>query len=162
MRCLVCGQDFQRGDCPRCGFPMVESPDIDALMHSINEQIDAYRQDFLDKTRLELAVYRWRDEEGSLVSDGEERISFGACSALRGKTVWLPRQFARTPDAEELTLSVHAVGPCQSWEQHLSLRNLNEPGLQQVGLAMDDALNYHLLLRSGEAESASEPVPLLA
>ena len=47
MRCLVCRQEFEGYACPRCGFPVVESPDADTLLENIGEQVEAYREEFL-------------------------------------------------------------------------------------------------------------------
>ena len=156
MKCLVCHKEFVGGVCPRCGYPVIEAPDVDALLETLRPQIENYRHTFLDSIRIELEIYRWKEDGDVVVLDHKELLSFGSYPSLEGKVSWLSQQFARNPDAQTLELRLHiSVGDNTIRPVSIPIRNLMEASLQQIGIEATDDLRFRLKLRN-EAGSISE------
>lgn len=162
MKCLVCHKEFEGNLCPRCGFPVVESTDVDALLESMGAQIEEYRRDFENGIKLELVIYRWKEAEGSVVLDRKEDLPLGSYQALRGKETWLPHQFARIPDLDALELTVAVNSGETRQEVPVRVPNLKEPALQSAGIEVDGEMNFRLKLRNDRGgQSASAWTPIL-
>lgn len=158
MKCDVCGKEFTGAFCPRCDFPVVESTNVDALL----DEIQKYRQEFYNSIYAEIYFYYWKEEDGSVVLDRRERKTFGRFPELCGKVTWLPQQLARIPEAKNLDLSVCITSRVKTNECTVSVPNLLDSSLQQIGIEVKEDLCFRLKLRNDlGGETASEWTDLL-
>ena len=148
MKCLVCDKDFSGSACPRCGYPVVESPDVDALLVSLRPQIEAYRKEFEEGIRIELVIFRWKEADGNVVLDRKELMPFGRYPALVGRVTWLQQQFARIPDAPKLELQLQVTSSETTREFTVPVQNLLDPALQNVGIEARGDYAFRLMLKN--------------
>ena len=161
MKCIVCGKDYEKDKCPVCSFPKIEFPaDPEKGLREMKPAIDAYRDDFLGLVNIGVIAYQWKDDNGVIAMDRSERIQIGTGKELREHTVWLDEKFARIPDEETLRLSLSVQVNGKTEERSVSIPNLMEPELQEIGAAVDGALNIQLLLRNSSGSAQSEKMPL--
>ena len=145
MKCLVCKKEFEGECCPRCDFPVIESPNVDELIQQLEGQIKEHRKAFENGIKLDLVIYRWKEEDGSVVLDRKDRLPFGSYAALKGRETWLAQKFARIPDAKSIDLQLVVSSQGTEKEIAVQVNNLLEPALQTVGIDVDAA--YHLRLK---------------
>ena len=161
MKCIVCGKDYEKGNCPVCGFPKIEFPgDPEQGLRDMKPAIDAYRDDFLSQVSIGIIAYQWKDDNGSIVMDRSERVQIGTGKELLGTTKWLAEKFARIPDEENLQVSLSIQAKGRSEERSVSIPNLKEAELQELGATVDGGLNIQLLLRNSSGTTQSEKMPL--
>lgn len=161
MKCIVCGKDYEKDSCPVCQFPKIEFPgDPEKGLQAMKGAIDAYRDDFLKQVSVGVIAYQWKDDNGVIVMDRSERVQIGTGKELREATRWLAEKFARIPDEEglQVNLSIRINGKDE--ERSVRIPNLMEPELQELGAAVDEALNIQLLLRNSSRSTQSEKMPL--
>lgn len=162
VTCLVCGKKYETGDCPRCQFPDVQIPGSrEKAIQNLKPAIDSYRANFLSTVRMEILSYRWKDENGVLVMDREERIPLGTVSELSQGIKWLDQRFARIPDTKQLPVRLAIVCGGETRILSVSVPNLQASELQQIGAVVDENCNLKLLLRSTtQSPTQSDPVAL--
>lgn len=151
MKCLVCGKNFQGNICPRCEFPVVNFPGpLEEGIKNIQPEIMKYREKLLRPCQVGVTAYRWKDENGKIVLDQEERLPLGNGAELLEKEAWLPQKFARIPDAAELQVRVYIDNGKSRRETQVRLPNLMGAELQELGMKVtevDKDLKLVLLLR---------------
>ena len=161
MKCVVCGAEFEEDRCPACGFFVVYFPgDAEEGLRKLQPQIAAYRQAALDKISVGVLSYRWKGVKDYVVLDREERREIAAASALKDRTVWLNEQFARDPQAETLELRLSLRLGKYEARRGMTVPNLKEARLQELGASLDADGNLRLHLRNGVSESTGAPTPL--
>ena len=161
MKCIVCGKEYEKDSCPVCNFPKIEFPgDPEKGLQAMKPAIDAYRDDFLGQVSIGVIVYQWKDDNGEIVMDRSERLQIGTGRELLENTQWLAEKFARLPEEAQLqvNLSVRVNGKEEA--RNVRIPNLMEPELQELGAAVDNALNIQLLLRNSSGSTQSEKMPL--
>lgn len=163
MKCIVCGKDYEKDKCPICNFPKIEFPaDPEKGLQAMRPAIDAYREDFLGQVSVGILVYQWKDSSGEIVMDRSERLQIGTGKELYEKTKWLAEKFARIPDEETLRVNLSIQVNGSGEERSVSIPNLMESELQELGAAIDGALNIQLLLRNSSGSTQSEKMPLFS
>lgn len=165
MKCLVCGEIFEGNECPLCGFPVVNFPgDPEAGLKLLQPTIQQHRKTFLNRFQVGVTVYHWKDADGKLVLDREERIPVGTGAELLDGEVWLPRKFARIPDVPELQVGVYIDNGERCREVQVQLPNLMGRELQELGMKVvtaDSECRLVLLLRNTtEGPVASDGIAL--
>lgn len=162
MKCLVCAKEYEAVECPRCNFPDVQIPgDGQNVPEHIKATVDAYRLSFLKSVELQLVIYRWKDANGTLVLDREDRIPLGSGSELMQGEQWLAEKFARIPTQEEIPVSIRITAGTDILEKTVCVPNLQSTKLQQLGACMDQDGNICLLLRNDlDTPTSSAVVPL--
>ena len=161
MKCPVCNSSFQGGECPVCRFPVVESPDVDALLRFLQPAVSDCRKAFLRRFRLEAVSFRWKEENGRLTQDGTAVESFGDALALLESPRWLETSFARDPSRSQLSVRVRVSDGEEIREMDVAVPNLREPALQKLGAAVEEDLTFRLLLRNDRGgQTSSEKTPL--
>lgn len=161
MKCVVCGKEYTGQECPACKFPVIRFPgDPEEGMRTMKPEIDAYRDKFLENLHVALVSYSWKDKEGRVVVDRQYEIPFGSGAELYGGEVWLPKEFARIKDKKTLQIQVVIHNGTESMERQITIDNLMEPELQQIGAALDEEMNFCLMLKntSGKTRSKKEPL----
>ena len=148
MKCPVCNKLFNGAECPRCEFPVVESPNPGALRDMMRSQIESYRTEFQQSIRVSLTIFYWKDENDKVVIDHEQSLSFGSYYDLRGKKVFLPQQFARIPDEENVELLFSITANDQTRTKKVTIQNLKEAALQTVGIEANDEYQFRVLLKN--------------
>ena len=157
MKCLVCEKEFEGNACPRCGYPIVEGTDVDALLESLRPQIEEYRRKFERGIRFELGIFRWKESDGSVVLDKKDLMSFGAFPELAGRVSWLPQQFARIPDVQTLSILLRIYHDDTARDFTVPIQNLSDPALQSVGIEVTQNLLFRLKLKNDAgSETASD------
>lgn len=162
MKCLVCGKNYEAAECPRCRFPDIQlMGDRDEALAQLMPTIRAYRANFLKGVTVELVAYRWKDLDGRVALDREDRITLGTADALQQGETWLEEKFARIPDQKEITVKVCITAGGEKRDVSIAVPNLHKPELQQLGVSVDGDCNLRLLLRNEtEAPTTSAGVPL--
>ncbi len=163
MKCLICNTSYEGVECPNCKFPYIAFPgDPEEGIRQMKPQLDAYRAVFLERIRLGVVSFFWKEQEGSLVLDREEVRPIGSGKELCAGPVWLEQPFARLPEAESLSIRLALSLGGEKRELSVSVPNRLEPELQQLGAEMNEQMQLRLLLRNSSGCSASEWVPLFA
>lgn len=164
MKCLVCGKVYQAAECPRCRFPDIQiMGDRESALESLKPTIRSYRSNFLGNVTVELMMYHWKDHNGQIVLNYDEHILLGTAANLLNNEVWLANKFARIPDLKTITVTLRITAAGASRKVEVSVPNLLQPELQQLGASVDDNLNLCLRLRNEtEQPTRSAPIPLLA
>ena len=161
MKCIVCGKDYEAGSCPVCNFPKIEFPgDPEQGLLAMKPAIDAYRDDFLKQVSVGIIVYQWKDSNGALVMDRRERLQIGTGKELLENPRWLAEKFARIPDEARLQVDLSVQVNGKGEERSVSIPNLTEPELQELGASVDGTLSIRLLLRNSFRSTQSEKMPL--
>jgi hypothetical protein len=161
MICVVCNQVFSGSKCPRCGFPVVESLDIDDYIESIRGEIESYRREFLTSLEVSLVIYHWKADGDRIVPGEKSRLYLGSYRELIGNPKLFACRFARIPDADELTLEVLFTSGKFEQSAIVSLPNLKEPSLQSIGIETDNDLQFRVSLMNDRGSlSTSEWIPL--
>ena len=148
MKCPVCNHVFVDVECPRCQFPVVDSPNPEALIEMLRPQIEAYRADFQAKISFALKVFFWKDQNDAIVLDREQLLPFGSYSELKGKQGFLPQSFARIPDVNQMELQVLVTVRDQPETRTVAVQNLKEAALQSVGIETNEQYQFRLLLKN--------------
>lgn len=162
VRCIVCNHEMSSPvqPCSRCGFlqPAVVG-DLDGAQNFINARAAKYRQELLSRYDFGVTVYYWKDNNGTVVLDREERLSFGSADALLGNPVWLEQQFARTGDETVLELELSVAAPPDGLRRlPVSIPLPSGRHLHQVGARIDEDLSLRLMLRNPEGQTESTPL----
>lgn len=163
VTCLVCGKQYETGDCPRCKFPDVQIPGMEReqAIVQLKPVIEASRKAFLETVRVEVISYRWKDRNGTIVLDRKDCLELGTGTALAQGEVWLPGKFARIADEAEIPVKIRVTAGDEVIEKTIRVPNLHKPELQQLGAKLDQDFNITLLLRNDTQKSVqSAPVSL--
>lgn len=162
MKCPVCNNTFNGGECPRCRFPVIESTDVDALKEVLQPMVEKYRREFCDGISFGVLTYYWKEENDEIVLDREEEAVLGSYSELSGGEKMLPIQFARIIDTETIDLKVKIAVNGQSEIRTVTVANLNEPALQMIGIEVNTDYHFRMLLKNSKgSQSVSEWQPIL-
>ncbi|MCD8086521.1 MAG: hypothetical protein LUF28_09435 [Clostridiales bacterium] len=145
---------------------MVNFPgDPEAGLKTLQPMIKAHRKEFLNRFQVGVTACYWKDRDGKLVLDREERIPVGTGAELMNGEVWLPQKFARIPDVPELQVRVYIDNAERHREVQVHLPNLMGRELQELGMKVvmaDLECKLVLLLRnSTEGPVASDGIALL-
>lgn len=164
MKCLVCEKVYEAAECPRCRFPNIQiMGDPKTALASLKPTIDAYRKNFLSSVKVELVAYRWKDQNGQVVLDREDRMLLGTADKLQQGDTWLKEKFARIADQKNITVTICITISGEKREVRIPVPNLHKAELQQLGARVDEECNLVLLLRNDtETPTKSKPVPLFA
>jgi hypothetical protein len=162
VKCIVCGKIYEGGECPRCQFPEVNFlGDPEDEIRKMQPTIQAFRRNLLSHIKVGVVAYSWKAEEECLVENQEEQVSFGVGTALQGQMQWLTRRFARIPDANQVKIRLWFANAMEQWEQEVTLDNLPQAELQELGAVLDDQFQLQLCLQNASgAKSWSSRVPL--
>lgn len=165
MSCIVCGLDFSGQECPRCGFPVVESISEEALHGSVDAPAAAWREDFLKTLSIAVAVRRWQVIGEELHPAAVEYHTIGTAADLLFYPISLPMRFARLPEVRELSLSFRLSCKPTGWAQNLtvSVPNILSAGFQRIYLSSDGDRHFvvHLTDEDHTVDQFSEPVSFL-
>lgn len=164
-QCRVCHKELTNParPCPGCGF---QEPaffgDRTSAEQLISRKADAYRTQYLSEFDFGVTIYRWKDEDGSLVLDHTERMSFGSGSALLDKTCWLEQPFARIPDTQQLQLQLAILRNGQDYRQiTISVPVPRGNHLLSAGISLSRDMKVRLLLKNPQEQTQSTPVAFL-
>ena len=75
MECLVCGKEYVGSECPRCKFPDVQIlGDREKAIENLRPAIEAFKAQFLQSVKLEIAAFYWKDADGTVVLAGDDDV----------------------------------------------------------------------------------------
>ena len=161
MKCVICGKDFSGESCPVCQFPVIHFPgDPVEGMRAMQPLIDKSRGEFLDRIRVGLAVYTWKDNGGTVALNQEKEISLGTGTELRQSVCWASQQFARIPDERRIEVKLIVHHDQEKYERPMTVPNLPEAQLQEIGASLDEDMNLQVFLKNGSNQSHSGSEPL--
>lgn len=146
MNCLVCKKEFQGSKCPRCGFPVVESTDVDVLIESMQNQIERYRRSFLSDLAFSLRIYHWKADGERIVPNGSELVPVGSFLELCGNPKPLAQKFARIPNADTIEFEVVITSGERTGTIRASVPNLKDPSLETVSIETDEDMRFRVCL----------------
>ncbi|MCD8340578.1 MAG: hypothetical protein LUC87_00280 [Clostridiales bacterium] len=157
--CIVCGGSYVDTECPYCHFPEVSviGDDNAPLMDYANQ----YRKEYLKDMKLGVLCFRWKASGEQLVLDETACQLFASGAELEQGEVWCVQEFARNPEGDALSLTLVTEKGGVRKEISVSVPNLKEPGLQQVGLRLQEQLRVSVLLRNGQKQTMSAPISLV-
>lgn len=161
LLCRVCHKELTNlnNPCPRCGFRELSFVgDPKAAEQKMNKMADEARAKFLSEFDFGVTIYRWKDQDGTLVLDRTERLSFGSGTALLDKLCWLDQPFARIPDMQKMELELSVQKNGRSYRgMKISVPVPQGNYLQQVGITLSPDMKVKLLLKNpqGQTQSAS-------
>lgn len=171
MSCIACRKPLDgKSTCPRCGFvhaPIIGNPVIGQKIQE--EDAANHRISYLSKFDFGITCYHWKDQNGIIVLDTTERLSFGAGDQLFDNTVFLEQEFARLPDEEQLTVDI-SIQQAGTRERSIACQVpvLKDPLLQRLGLSLGlseingaKELSMMLTLKNEQHESYSPLTPFL-
>ena len=147
--CIVCGSFQPQSNCPYCNFPEITVLGDKAVL---DEMAAGYRKEYLADIRLGVMYTMWKADGDTLTADREGCELFADGSAVQGADIWCGRQLARQPVVEKA--GQRRIIP-------VSVPNLKQPRLQQIGLRLCEKLHVRVLLRNGIQTVESQPVSLV-
>ena len=151
--CIVCGGSFQpQSNCPYCNFPEITVLGDKAVL---DEMAAGYRKDYLADIRLGVMYTMWKADGDTLTADREGCELFADGSAVQGADIWCDRQLARQPDGDRVDVRLVVEKAGQRRIIPVSVPNLKQPRLQQIGLRLCEKLHVRVLLRNGVQEALS-------
>ena len=160
-KCVVCGAEFDGEVCPVCKFQVIHFPgDEEEGLRSLKPQIEVFRRNALERLSVGIITYTWKGMGDNVVLDKEERLEVAVASALKNEPTWLNTQFARDPQSDCLDICLSLRMGDREMRRNLTVPNLKEQQLQQLGVSMDEGKNLKLHLRNGSSESHSAPSPV--
>ena len=165
ITCRVCAksQIDPFHPCPRCGFlqPAVVG-NAEAAEQMIARSVQLAKANFIKGFDFGIIAHYWKDQNGEVVPDHQERLSFGSGQAVLGNTVFLEQQFARIPDVATMELELSILHNGADYCTHkVEIPVPHGKHLQQVGLEMTQDLTVILILKNPEAQTQSEPTVFL-
>ena len=163
--CRVCRKELTHPaqTCPRCGFRELSVVgDPKAAEQKMNMMADDARAKFLREFDFGVNSYFWKDQDGQIVLDHTEYLSFGSGSELLGNTRWLDQLFARIPDVEKLDLELSIRRSGQKYRQiPVSVPVPGGKHLQQAGISLSPDMKVRLLLKNPQEQTQSASVSFL-
>lgn len=165
MKCIVCSKELDSPlqPCPRCGFlqPAVVG-DAAGAEAFIAGKAKKHKQELSSRYDIGLTIYRWKDQNGTVALQEEQRLSFGKGDALMEREVWLEQPFARIPEAAELELALSvAFGEEAPENKTVSVPVPEGKHLLQVGARLDGDFSLRLMLKNPEGQTESRAVYIL-
>ncbi len=161
-QCRVCHKELTtlNKPCPRCGFRELSFVgDPKAAEQKMNKMADEARAKFLSEFDFGVTIYRWKDQDGALVLDRTERLSFGSGASLLDKLCWLEQPFARIPDVKNMELELSVLRNKQNYRSmKISVPVPQGNHLQQVGITLSPDMKVKLLLKNPQAQTQSASV----
>ena len=149
MKCLVCNKEYVGGECPRCAFPEVNiMGDYEEGLKSFAPIVKTHRERFMETMSLGVVVYRWKDDNGVIALDREDRIPFGTAATLYNKESWLEQKLARIPDEQEIEIICYIRYGQEEHRVPVRMPNLLQSELQQVGIRLTQDYKFNILLRN--------------
>ena len=103
----------------------------------------------------------WKADGDTLTADREGCELFADGSAVQGADIWCDRQLARQPDGDRVDVRLVVEKAGQRRIIPVSVPNLKQPRLQQIGLRLCEKLHVRVLLRNGIQTVESQPVSLV-
>jgi len=163
QKCTACGRSYESDDvCPVCGYsePAFIGDENAAAVY-IKREAAKHRLAFLKSLDLGVTAYFWKDDNGVIAEDRQERLSLGSGESLWKNTVWAKQSFARIPDLAEMTveLSVLKDGKALS-KQSIRLPVPAGQHLLQLGMELGEGLTVQLKLKNPLGQTQSQPVAL--
>ena len=157
--CIVCGGSFQpQSNCPYCNFPEITVLGDKAVL---DEMAAGYRKEYLADIRLGVMYTMWKADGDTLTADREGCELFADGSAVQGTDIWCDRQLARQPDGDRVDVRLVVEKAGQRRIIPVSVPNLKQPRLQQIGLRLCEKLHVRVLLRNDIQTVESQPVSLV-
>ena len=157
--CIVCGGSFQpQSNCPYCNFREITVLGDKA---ELDEMAAGYRKDYLADIRLGVMYTMWKADGDTLTADREGCELFADGSAVQGADIWCDRQLARQPDGDRVDVRLVVEKAGQRRYLPVSVPNLKQPRLQQIGLRLCEKLHVRVLLCNGIQTVESQPVSLV-
>ena len=107
--CKACGRDLTgaKGSCPRCGFrPPAVIGDPEAAQALIAKRAVKHMKEFMQRLDVGVTVYLWKEQEDAVVSNGQQRLSFGTGDSLQEAPRFLEQKFSRVPDLAEMEVEI--------------------------------------------------------
>lgn len=162
MKCFVCGHEHSAQECPRCAFPAIEiiGGPSSAAQKQLEILAQAHREEYLDAVALSVEVYYWQDQDGVLVEKSRQHLPIAQGRELLKGEQWLGQSFARIPEEKNLQVGLLIRRSGSETLHRVTLPNLPQPELQQLGIRLEDGLTVRLLLRNAQQQSQSEPISL--
>ena len=165
MSCNVCHKPLDgRIQCPRCQFMnSAVFGNADDVRPMMEEDVRSYRQRYLSRFRFGITMRNWKEQGSTYAEKSAEELLFGNGSELYGKTVFLPRDFARLPGDGTLSIEAFILEDSQKRPVTFRIGQLPQPMLQKIGLRLDSLDNKLMLILSldnGQERQDSVPVAL--
>ena len=164
-QCRVCHKELNNParPCPRCGF---QEPaffgDPNKANQVINQKADAFRNQYLSAFDFGLTIYYWKDQNGQLVLDRTQRLSFGIGSNLAGNVCWLDQPFARIPEVEKLDLELSILRENQNYRKlYVAVPVPQGNHLLQAGISLSRDMTVQLMLKNPQGQAQSTEIPFL-
>ena len=127
----------------------------------LDEMAAGYRKEYLADIRLGVMYTMWKADGDTLTADREGCELFADGSAVQGADIWCDRQLARQPDGDRVDVRLVVEKAGQRRIIPVSVPNLKQPRLQQIGLRLCEKLHVRVLLRNGIQTVESQPVSLV-
>lgn len=148
MKCLVCNTEYNGDECPVCEFPVVELfGDYEEGIKSIKPAIDSYRNEFVKKIIVGLVAYNYTIDNHGINETSTEEIEFGCISDLINKTQWSEEEFEIISARDRIPVTVYRKMNNRVTKQNIIEFQCDETGTFQVGIGVNDELEYHMLLK---------------
>lgn len=160
MNCYVCGTKLGETEdhCPRCGEYVVEIiGDSAETERVLREKGEKRRNKLLSQYELEIAVYKWEEEQSKKMS-----AVIAPVPSMYHEEQWLDEPFARVPGVDEMELEAVIKKDGEEKTVAFALRSFSSPTFLHIGAVVEDGFLLRLLLKSDDGEvHRSEAVSLL-
>lgn len=158
-KCMVCGNIYDSGKCPRCNFPrMAVVGDYEEGLAKLTETAETYRREYLADIQIGIAVSKWKGHDTQLELERTEVLPLAKGEELLDGEKWCEEYFARLPDRDMLEILLIIRKADAQKNITVCLPNLMQAELQQIGIRLSGNMEICLMLRNHTASVSSEPV----
>lgn len=162
--CKACGKDLTgaKSNCPRCGFrPPAVIGDPEVAQALIAKRVAKHRDEFLHRLDVGVTVHLWREQEDTVVTAGQQRLSFGIGNTLLDAPCFLKQKFSRIPDLPEMAVEVSVRKDGTDFmSRTVSLPVPPGSHLLELGAQLSSALELKLILKNPRGQTQSVPLVL--
>jgi len=165
MKCPVCGTDYSDASCPLCAYKdiLIVGLSEDESRREVRKQIAMGKEKFFSKVQVGIVLHHY-DVTEDMVSENEERVLVLSRLVADGNIYWLPRKFEchSERDCVETDIYVKITGTNREFLHCVNLQNIIGEEAQEVGLQIDENLQFRVAMRMNGMQTLSQPQYLFA
>lgn len=159
MKCIACsyqGIEEGLGRCPRCGFPVLKTPEDARLRKMAGD----YLLQKFEGVRVGAVSYTYERDGMELVLEGELLLPFTEdfLSLPSGEIIWQGQLCRHIPKDREIPLQIYIEQNGEERRQEVFLKAPEVSGPFQVGIRRGEGLSFSLTVGSRSSYAESEPI----
>lgn len=154
--CIICKRDlrgFHGAKCPVDGYPNIDIfGDDKEYIRDHFDEIEKYRRNFMQSVSIDARFHCWEREDGKLTQSQDMQDTFGDLSQLYERVSWLPVCFTGRSKRPELDVTLIIKKKTDTAEKKITVPNPGESDCDMLGIKVDSAYTYRVLVRNQEGK----------